>query len=118
MKKIFFPHIIVLNILFANPFSTTVKNDSIYFVFNPPSLTVNVGERARLNIKLIDKNKKLVTVPFTMYSANDPGIGPTPDWPGTSINIVPRASDDSGEANVTLKPKRSGKLMLKVRSAS
>ncbi|GIT11890.1 MAG: hypothetical protein CM1200mP33_0760 [Chloroflexota bacterium] len=38
-----------------------------------------------------------------MYSANDPGIGPTPDWPGTSINIVPRASDDSGEANVILK---------------
>ena len=118
MKKIFYSNIVVLNILFANPFSTTVKNDSIYFVFNPPSLTINIGESARLNIKLIDKNKKLVTVPFTMYSANDPGIGPTPDWPGTSINIVPRASDDSGEANVTLKPKRSGQLMLKVRSAS
>ena len=59
-----------------------------------------------------------MNIPFTIYSANDPGIGPTPDWPGTSINIVPRVSDDSGNALVTVQPKRSGKLLLKVRSTS
>ena len=74
MKKIFYSNIVVLNILFANPFSTTVKNDSIYFVFNPPSLTINVGESARLNIKLIDKNKKLVTVPVSYTHLTLPTI--------------------------------------------
>ncbi len=118
MKKILFSHIIILSLVFANIFSASAKNDSIYFVFDPPSLKVNVGENVKLNIRLIDKNQKLVKVPFTMYSANDPGIGPTPDWPGSSINIVPRTSGDSGEANVTLQPKRSGKLLLKVRSTS
>tara|TARA_B100000700_G_scaffold101960_1_gene114938 strand:+ start:849 stop:2948 length:2100 start_codon:yes stop_codon:yes gene_type:complete len=94
------------------------KKDSTYFVFNPQSLNINVGEKVKLNIKFVDKNQKLLNIPFTIYSANDPGVGPTPNWPGTSINIVPRASNESGEANVTIQPKRSGKLLLKVRSIS
>ena len=77
---------------------------STYFVFEPTLLNINVGADAKLNIKLIDKDGSLVKVPFTIYSANDPGIGPTPTWPGTSINIVPRVSDDSGEANVIVQP--------------
>ena len=118
MKKIFLSKLLITALVFANHSLPIAKNDSIFFVFNPPTLKVNVGESIKLNIKLIDKNNKLVDVPFTMYSANDPGIGPTPDWPGTSINIVPRVSEGSGEANVSLKPNRSGKLLLKVRSAN
>ncbi|MAQ74240.1 MAG: hypothetical protein CMG22_03250 [Candidatus Marinimicrobia bacterium] len=94
------------------------QKDSASFVFDPPSLRINFGETAKVNIKLIDQKQELVNIPFTIYSANDPGIGPTPDWPGTSINIVPRVSDDSGNALVTVQPKRSGKLLLKVRSTS
>ena len=118
MKKIFLSKLLITALVFANHSLPIAKNDSIFFVFNPPTLKVNVGESIKLNIKLIDKNNKLVDVPFTMYSANDPGIGPTPDWPGTSINIVPRVSEGSGEVNVSLKPNRSGKLLLKVRSAN
>ena len=92
------------------------KKDSTYFVFHPKSLNINVGEKVKLNIKFVDKDQKLLNIPFTIYSANDPGIGPTPNWPGTSINIVPRVSNESGEANVTVQPKRSGELLLKVRS--
>ena len=119
MKKIFIFKILIIGVVFANNSPLPIaKNDSTFFVFDPPLLTANVGESVKLNIKLIDINNNLVDVPFTMYSANDPGIGPTPDWPGTSINIVPRVSEGSGEANVSLKPNRSGKLLLKVRSAS
>ena len=92
------------------------KKDSTYFVFHPQSLNINVGEKVKLNIKFVDKDQKLLNIPFTIYSANDPGIGPTPNWPGTSINVVPRVSNESGEANVTVQPKRSGELLLKVRS--
>ena len=92
------------------------KKDSAYFVFDPQSLNINVGEKVKLNIKFVDKDQKLLNIPFTIYSANDPGIGPTPNWPGTSINVVPRVSNESGEANVTVQPKRSGELLLKVRS--
>ena len=94
------------------------KKDSAYFVFDPQSLNINVGEKVKLKIKFVDKNQKLLNIPFTIYSANDPGIGPTPNWPGTSINIVPRVSNESGEVNVTVQPKRSGELLLKVRSIS
>ena len=92
------------------------NKDSTYFVFHPQSLNINVGEKVKLNIKFVDKDQKLLNIPFTIYSANDPGIGPTPNWPGTSINVVPRVSNESGEANVTVQPKRSGELLLKVRS--
>jgi hypothetical protein len=118
MKKIFFYHIGIIGLLYANLNSSSVENDSTYFVFDPPSLKVNIGETVKVNIKLIDQNQELVNTPFTIYSANDPGIGPTPNWPGTSINIVPRVSDETGVARVTIQPKRSGKLLLKVRSIS
>ena len=86
------------------------------FLFIPSQININVGETQKVLIKLVDKNQNPIQSAFTIYSANDPGIGPTPDWPGTSINITPRVSDSTGVAEVTIQPRRSGKLLLKVRS--
>jgi len=102
---------------YANFSSLKADNDSTYFVFDPPSLKINIGETANVNIKLVDQNQEPANIPFAIYQANEhPGTGPTPDWPGTSINIVPRVSDESGVAQITIQPQRSGKLLLKVRS--
>jgi hypothetical protein len=92
------------------------EEESPSFLFIPSEININVGETQKVLIKLVDKNQNPIQTAFTIYSANDPGIGPTPDWPGTSINITPRVSDSTGVAEVTIQPRRSGKLLLKVRS--
>jgi len=88
------------------------------FIFEPPQLEVELGESKTVIIKLVNEKNALVKSSFSMYSAHDPGVGPTPDWPGTSLSINPRVSDGSGKTAVAIKPNRSGKLKLKVRSAS
>ena len=40
------------------------KKDSAYFVFDPQSLNINVGEKVKLNIKFVDKDQKLL---YTFY---------------------------------------------------
>ena len=62
MKKIFLSKLLITALVFANHSLPIAKNDSIFFVFNPPTLKVNVGESIKLNIKLIDKNNKIVDV--------------------------------------------------------
>ena len=64
----------------------------------------------------MNQDNKLANTSFAIYSANDPGVGPTPDWPGTSLKIVPRASDSTGFAKVNVKATRTGLLLLKARS--
>ena len=88
------------------------------FIFEPPQLEVELGESKTVIIKLVNEKNALVKSSFSMYSAHDPGVGPTPDWPGTSLSINPRVSDGSGKTAVAIKPNRSGKLKLKVRSAN
>jgi hypothetical protein len=64
----------------------------------------------------LNQDNELANIPFTIYSATDPGVGPIPTWPGTSLNISPRASDSTGLANIIVKATRPGSLSLKVRS--
>ena len=110
MKPFLFINAIFISLLIGQ------ENDSLQFVFEPPSLKINVGENQKVTIKLLDKQKNPVKSTFTIYSAHDPGIGPTPDWPGNSMLISPRTSRNSGVVDVTVQPNRPGNLLLKVRS--
>jgi|ETN02SMinimDraft_2_1059926.scaffolds.fasta_scaffold04225_1 hypothetical protein len=115
MKKLL--SIFLFNLVFtwAQDESETGK-DSMHFVFEPNSLFLQVGETGKVNIKLLNQDNELANIPFTIYSATDPGVGPIPTWPGTSLNISPRASDSTGLANIIVKATRPGSLSLKVRS--
>ena len=92
--------------------------EDFQFTFEPPELQIQLGESKKVTIRLLDKQQNLVKSSFSMYSAHDPGIGPTPDWPGTSLSISPRVSDETGKATVSIEPNRSGTLKLKVRGAN
>jgi len=92
------------------------EKDSFHFNFEPSSLSLKIGETGQVTIKLLNQDNKLANTSFTIYSANDPGVGPTPDWPGSSLKILPRASDSTGFAKVNVKATRTGLLLLKVRS--
>ena len=106
-------------ILLSAFFLTSVfAQEDFQFTFEPPELQIRLGESKKVTIKLLDKQQNLVKSSFSMYSAHDPGIGPTPDWPGTSLSISPRVSDETGKATVSIEPNRSGTLKLKVRGAN
>ena len=57
------------------------------FIFEPPQLEMELGESKTVIIKLVNDKNNLVKSSFSIYSAHDPGVGPTPDWPGTSLSI-------------------------------
>ena len=106
-------------ILLSTFYLTSVfAQEDFQFTFEPPELQIQLGESKKVTIRLLDKQQNLVKSSFSMYSAHDPGIGPTPDWPGTSLSISPRVSDKTGKATVSIEPNRSGTLKLKVRGAN
>tara|TARA_B100002051_G_scaffold226297_1_gene221975 strand:+ start:1014 stop:3128 length:2115 start_codon:yes stop_codon:yes gene_type:complete len=106
-------------ILLSTFYLTSVfAQEDFQFTFEPPELQIQLGESKKVTIRLLDKQQNLVKSSFSMYSAHDPGIGPTPDWPGTSLSITPRVSDETGKATVSIEPNRSGTLKLKVRGAN
>ena len=106
-------------ILLSTFYLTSVfAQEDFQFTFEPPELQIQLGESKKVTIRLLDKQQNLVKSSFSMYSAHDPGIGPTPDWPGTSLSINPRVSDETGKATVSIEPNRSGTLKLKVRGAN
>ena len=106
-------------ILLSTFYLTSVfAQEDFQFTFEPPELQIRLGESKKVTIRLLDKQQNLVKSSFSMYSAHDPGIGPTPDWPGTSLSISPRVSDETGKATVSIEPNRSGTLKLKVRGAN
>ena len=106
-------------ILLSTFFLTSVfSQEDFQFTFEPSELQIQLGESKKVTIRLLDKQQNLVKSSFSMYSAHDPGIGPTPDWPGTSLSISPRVSDETGKATVSIEPNRSGTLKLKVRGAN
>ena len=106
-------------ILLSTFYLTSVfAQEDFQFTFEPPELQIQLGESKKVTIRLLDKQQNLVKSSFSMYSAHDPGIGPTPDWPGTSLSISPRVSDETGKATVSIEPNRSGTLKLKVRGAN
>ena len=68
--------------------SSVFAQEDFQFTFEPPELQIQLGESKKVTIRLLDKQQNLVKSSFSMYSAHDPGIGPTPDWPGTSLSIT------------------------------
>ena len=115
MKKILIMVLLSIALTWGQNEAESEKN-SFHFNFEPSSLSLKIGETGQVTIKLLNQDNKLANTSFTIYSANDPGVGPTPDWPGSSLKILPRASDSTGFAKVNVKATRTGILLLKVRS--
>ena len=87
----------------TNP--TSKDSDTLRYVFEPDSLTLNVGETGMVTIKLIDAQGNLSNNPFLIYGQ-----------PRRSLKTSPRISDSTGFAKVTVQPFKSGDLKLRARS--
>jgi hypothetical protein len=87
----------------TNP--TSKDSDTLRYVFEPDSLTLNVGETGMVTIKLVDAQGNLSNNPFLIYGQ-----------PRRSLKTSPRISDSTGFAKVTVQPFKSGDLKLRARS--
>ena len=71
------------------------------FIFEPDSLSLNIGETATATIKLVDADGNLVKNPFYIYGL-----------PRRTLESTPRMSDSTGVAEVTIKVYKPGKLSI------
>ncbi|MDD9879387.1 MAG: hypothetical protein OXR70_06850 [Candidatus Marinimicrobia bacterium] len=83
------------------------EEKKLQFVFEPDSLSLNIGETGTVNIKLLDGDGNLSNNPFYVYGR-----------PRRTLESSPRISDSTGVATVTIKAYKPGKLSLAVRSIS
>ena len=81
------------------------NNDTLRYVFEPDSISLNLGETETVTIKLVDAEGKLSKNPFLIYGQ-----------PRRSLKTDPRISDSTGTATVTVQPYKSGDLKLRTRS--
>ena len=104
MKKIY--SIVLLlsfTVLLGQPPSSQSKD--LKFIFEPDSLSLNIGEEASVLIRLVDADGNLANNPFYVYGR-----------PRRALESKPRISDSTGVAVVTIKAFKPGKLGLSVRS--
>lgn len=81
------------------------EEKKLQFIFEPDSLSINIGETGTVKIKLVDGEGNLSNNPFYVYGR-----------PRRTLESSPRISDSTGVATVTIKAYKPGKLSLAVRS--
>ena len=106
MKKIFALTLLISSFSFGQEKPEDSK-EKYKFIFEPDSLSLNVGETGTVTIKLVDANGELSQNPFYIFGR-----------PRRALESKPRLSDSTGVANVTIKAFKPGKLSLSVRSIS
>ena len=87
--------------------NTDEKKADNYFIFEPDSLSLNIGESRTVTITFVDADGNVFKNPFYVFGQ-----------PRRTLESNPRMSDSTGVATVTIKPYKSGKLSLSARSIS
>ena len=102
--RFLFVFVFCANSLFAQDKSEK-NEDTLRYVFEPDSISLNLGETETVTIKLVNADGKLSNNPFLIYGQ-----------PRRSLKTDPRISDSTGIATVTIQPYKSGVLKLRTRS--
>ena len=106
MKNLCFAILFAMNISLGQE-KTDIQENVYSFIFEPDSLSLNVGETAMVKIKFVDLKGNVVQNPFFIFGR-----------PTRALESQPRLSDSTGVANVTITAFKPGKLSLSVRSIS
>ena len=106
MKNLCFAILFALNISMGQE-KTDIQENAYSFIFEPDSLSLNVGETGTVKIKFVDLKGNVVQNPFFIFGR-----------PTRALESQPRLSDSTGVANVTITAFKPGKLSLSVRSIS
>jgi len=100
MKKYLITIFLVINIGVAQD-NTEDKKEKLKFLFEPDSLSLNIGEEASVLIRLVDSKGNQVKSSFMVRGQRK------------SLDVKPRISDSTGVAKVSIKVFDAGKLNLR-----
>ncbi len=106
MKKLITITILSFTIIWGQD-TAPAEKDSLYFVFEPDSLFLHIGETGEVTVKLLNQDNELSNNTFYIYGR-----------PRRAMETKPRRSDSTGFATVTIKAYKPGKLNLSARSIS
>ena len=106
MKKLITITILSFTIIWGQD-TAPAEKDSLYFVFEPDSLFLHIGETGEVTVKLLNQDNELSNNTFYIYGR-----------PRRTMETKPRRSDSTGFATVTIKAYKPGKLNLSARSIS
>ena len=99
MKKITTILFLSITIILGQP--PRSQNSNLKFVFEPDSISLNVGESKALTVRLVDKDGKQAKGMFMVRGARK------------ALSVEPRLSDSTGVSKVTVKAYKSGKLSVR-----
>ena len=85
--------------LFGQPPSSQNKN--FKFVFEPESISLNVGESKKMTVRLVDVKGKQVEEQFMVRGQR------------RALTVEPRMSDSTGVSEITVQAYKSGKTIYK-----
>lgn len=85
--------------LFGQPPSSQNKN--FKFVFEPESISLNVGESKKMTVRLVDVKGKQVEEQFMVRGQR------------RALTVEPRMSDSTGVSEITVQAYKSGKLSIR-----
>ena len=99
MKKFISISILSYAILFAQP--PRSQNKDFKFVFEPESISLNVGESKKMTVRLVDSKGKQVQSQFMVRGQR------------RALAVEPRMSDSTGVSEITVQAYKSGKLSIR-----
>ena len=99
MKKITTTLFLSITIILGQP--PRSQNSNLKFIFEPDSISLNVGESKALTVRLVDKDGKQAKGMFMVRGARK------------ALSVEPRLSDSTGVSKVTVKAYKSGKLSVR-----
>ena len=99
MKKFISISLLSFTVLFAQP--PRSQNKDLKFVFEPDSISLNVGESKKMTIRLVDNKGKQVANQFMVRGQR------------RALVVEPRMSDSTGVSEVTVQAYKSGKLSIR-----
>ena len=99
MKKITTILFLSITVILGQP--PRSQNSNLKFVFEPDSISLNVGESKALTVRLVDKDGKQAKGMFMVRGARK------------ALSVEPRLSDSTGVSKVTVKAYKSGKLSVR-----
>ena len=100
MKKYLTTIFLIISISVAQD-NTEEKKEKLNFIFEPDSLSLNIGEEASVLIRLVDSNGDQVNSVFMIRGQRK------------ALDAKPRRSDSTGVAKVNIKAFDAGKLNLR-----
>ena len=99
MKKFISVSLLMFTVLLAQPPSSQNKN--LKFVFEPDSISLNVGESKKMVVRLVDTKGKQVESQFMVRGQR------------RALAVEPRMSDSTGISEITVQAYKSGKLSIR-----